>query len=80
METKFPEQPLAHLVRDLILKSKDNRRRSEVNDGEVRRVHWSTREEAGLFSRKWTVAPFYPFLVLIVWSWSLVGVSFNMLM
>ena len=32
------------------------------------------------FSRKWTVAPFHPFLVLIVWSWSLVGVSFNMLM
>lgn len=39
METKFLDQPLAHLVRDLIFKSKDNRRRSEVNDGEVRCVH-----------------------------------------
>ena len=39
METKFLDQPLAHLARDLILKSKDNRRGREVNDGEVRRVH-----------------------------------------
>ena len=44
-----------------------------------RYMHWSTRERAELFLREGLPHPFYPFLVLNVWYWPMVSVSFNML-
>ena len=44
-----------------------------------RHVHYFTGGGAGLFQGS-GVSPLYPFLILNVWSWLLVGVSFKVLM
>ena len=45
-----------------------------------RHVHYFTGEGAGLFRGSGVSPPFYPFLILNVWSWLLVGVSLKVLM
>jgi len=72
MGTKFTDQLLSYPGRDLILKGKDQGRRSEANDGAVNAlIYWG---RGLLFQGSGVPCPFYPFLILNVWSWLLAGV------